>query len=99
MRPLLHTPEDMARELASKLKSLRLAKKWKRSTLAERSGVTEASLRRFEQTGKVSLHHFLKLTHALGRLYDAASLLNPPEAGSLKELKQKEKKISKRGSI
>lgn len=99
MRPLLNTPEDIARDLASKLKSLRLAKKWKRSTLAERSGVTEASLRRFEQTGKASLHHFLKLIHALGRLDNAASLLNPPEAESLKELKQKEKKISKRGSI
>lgn len=99
MRPLLNTPEDIARELALKLKALRLTKKWKRSTLAERSGVTEASLRRFEQTGKISLNHFLKLVHALGRLDDTTSLLNPPEAESLKELKQKEKKISQRGSI
>jgi len=99
MEFLLNTPEDIALDLALKLKELRLLKKWKRSTLAERSGVTEASLRRFEQTGKISLNHFLKLIHALGRLDDAASLLNPPEAGSLKELKQKEKKISKRGSI
>lgn len=99
MEFLLKTPEDMALDLALKLKELRLLKKWKRSTLAQRSGVTEASLRRFEQTGKVSLNHFLKLVHALGRLDDAASLLNPPEAGSLNELKQKEKKISKRGSI
>jgi transcriptional regulator with XRE-family HTH domain len=99
MEFLLNTPEDIALDLALKLKELRLLKKWKRSTLAQRSGVTEASLRRFEQTGKISLNHFLKLIHALGRLDDAASLLNPPEAGSLKELKQKEKKISKRGSI
>jgi transcriptional regulator with XRE-family HTH domain len=99
MEFLLNTPEDIALDLALKLKELRLLKKWKRSTLAERSGVTEASLRRFEQTGKISLNHFLKLIHALGRLDDATSLLNPPEAGSLKELKQKEKKISKRGSI
>jgi transcriptional regulator with XRE-family HTH domain len=99
MRPLLNTPEDIAQDLALKLKALRLTKKWKRSTLAERSGVTEASLRRFEQTGKISLNHFLKLVHALGRLDDTTSLLNPPEAESLKELKQKEKKISQRGSI
>lgn len=95
----LNTPEDIARDLALKLKELRLIKKWKRSTLAERSGVTEASLRRFEQTGKISLNHFLKLIHALDRLDETASLLNPPEAGSLNELKQKEKRISKRGSI
>jgi len=95
----LKTPEDTAQDLALKLKALRLAKKWKRSTLADRSGVTEASLRRFEQTGKISLNHFLKLIHALGRLDETASLLNPQEAGSLKELKKKETKISKRGSI
>ena len=95
----LNTPEAAARNLASKLKTLRLVKKWKRSTLASRSGVTEASLRRFEQTGKISLNHFLKLIHALGRLDETASLLNPPEAGSLNELRQKEKRISKRGSI
>nr|NJM04736.1 helix-turn-helix domain-containing protein [Desulfobacula sp.] len=99
MEFLLNTPEDIAWDLALKLKELRLLKKWKRSTLAQRSGVTEASLRRFEQTGKISLNHFLKLVHALGRLNDAASLLNPPKAGSLNELRQKEKKTSKRGSI
>jgi HTH-type transcriptional regulator / antitoxin HipB len=95
----IQTPEETAQDLASKLKSLRLAKKWKRSTLADRSGVTESSLRRFEQAGKISLNHFLKLIHALGRLDETASLLNPMEAGSLKELRQKEKRISKRGSI
>lgn len=95
----LITPEETALNLASKLKSLRLMKKWKRSTLADRSGVTEASLRRFEQTGKISLNHFLKLIHALGRLDEAESLLSPPEIGSLNELRQKEKKISKRGTL
>jgi transcriptional regulator with XRE-family HTH domain len=95
----LITPEETARNLALRLKSLRLIKKWKRSTLADRSGVTEASLRRFEQTGKISLNHFLKLIHALGRLDEAASLLNQPETGSLSELRQKEKKISKRGTL
>ena len=95
----LKTPEDTAQDLALKLKALRLAKKWKRSTLAGRSGVTEASLRRFEQTGKISLNHFLKLIHALGRLDETTSLLNPQEAGSLKELKKKESRISKRGSL
>lgn len=101
MEYTFNTPEAAAQDLASKLKTLRLARKWKRSTLAGRSGVTEASLRRFEQTGKISLNHFLKLIHALGRLDETAPLLNPPKAGSLNELRQieKAKKISKRGSI
>ena len=93
------TPEETSKDLSKKVKDLRLLKKWKRSTLAQRSGVTESSLRRFEQTGKVSLNHFLKLMHALGRLDETESLLNLPTAWSLKDLKKKERKISKRGTI
>lgn len=93
------TPEETSKDLSKKVKDLRLLKKWKRSTLALRSGVTESSLRRFEQTGKVSLNNFLKLIHALGRLDETQSLLNLPTAQSLKELKEKERKISKRGTI
>ncbi len=34
--------------------------------LAERSGVSVAVLRKFEQTGKISLESFVKLTFVLG---------------------------------
>lgn len=80
------TPEDTAQQLAKKVRALRLARNWKQATLAERSGVTLASLRRFERTGLVSLQNFLKLAFALGRLDDFESLLQPPDAGSIAEL-------------
>jgi transcriptional regulator with XRE-family HTH domain len=99
MKFSLKTPEEISKDLSERLKDLRLLKKWKRSTLAKRSGVTESSLRRFEQTGKISLNNFLKLMHALGRLDESESLLMPPMATSLKELKKRESKISKRGTI
>jgi transcriptional regulator with XRE-family HTH domain len=99
MKFSLKTPEEISKDLSERLKDLRLLKKWKRSTLAKRSGVTESSLRRFEQTGKISLNNFLKLMHALGRLDESESLLMPPMATSLKELKKKESKIPKRGTI
>lgn len=95
----LNTPEEISHTLAQKLKALRLEKRWKRSTLARRSNVTEASLKRFEQTGKVSMDNFLKLIFALGRLDEMEGVLNPPSAGSIKELERQEKKIPKRGSI
>lgn len=95
----LNTPEEISHTLARKLKALRLEKRWKRSTLARRSNVTEASLKRFEQTGKVSMDNFLKLIFALGRLDEMEGVLNPPSAGSIKELERQEKKIPKRGSI
>lgn len=93
------TPEETSKDLSKKVKDLRLLKKWKRSTLAQRSGVTASSLRRFEQTGKISLNHFLKLMNALGRLDETESLLNLPTSQSLKDLRKKEKKIPKRGTI
>ena len=81
------------------MKRLRLQKKWKRSTLAERSGVSGSSLRRFEQTGKISLENFLRLLSALGRLDEMDDLLQPPTIQSIDDLEKREQKIPQRGSI
>jgi HTH-type transcriptional regulator/antitoxin HipB len=99
MKYFLKTPGEVADSLAARLKELRLMKKWKRATLATRSGVTEASLKRFEQSGKISLDHFLKLISALGRLDEAGELLNPPAAQPIKDLESMQKILQKRGSI
>lgn len=82
----LHTPEEVARELARKARQLRLIRQWKQATLAARSGVTLASLRRFERSGEISLKSLLRLSFALGRLDDYDVLLHPPTAGSMREL-------------
>ncbi len=82
----LMTPEDTAQQLAKKARALRLERNWKQVTLAERSGVTLASLRRFERTGLTSLQNLLKLAFAIGRLDDFEQLLQPPDAGSIAEL-------------
>ena len=63
------------------------------------SGVTEASLKRFEQTGKVSLENLLKIMHALGRIQEIELLLKPPEVRSLNDLRAREQKIPRRGLI
>jgi transcriptional regulator with XRE-family HTH domain len=96
----LETPERVSRKLADRAKALRLARGWKRSTLAERSGVSLASLRRFEESGKVSLQNLLEIAFALNRLDDFDSLLQPPRAASLAELEAAEKQpVRKRGRI
>ena len=95
----LSTPEETAQHLAAKIRALRLARNWKQATLAERSGVTLASLRRFEHTGQVSLQSLLKLAFTLGRLDDFETLLHPPVAGSIAELEAvTSPKKPKRGS-
>lgn len=96
----LETPEQVSRKLAARVKALRLAKGWKQITLAERSGVSLASLRRFEESGRVSLQSLLDLAFALNRLDDFDALLQPPPAASLAELEAAEKRPArKRGRI
>ncbi len=95
----LTTPEEAAKILAKRLKELRLLKKWKRTTLAKRSGVSISSLIRFEQSAQISLNNFLKLSFALGRIDEADKLLLPPPAASIDELEERESEIPKRGSF
>ncbi|MCG8461725.1 MAG: helix-turn-helix domain-containing protein [Holophagales bacterium] len=96
----LTTPEAQRGQLAGRLRELRLAKGWKQTTLAERSGVSLGSLRRFERSGRISLDHLLRLAFALGRLDDFDALFQPPPARSLAELeKQHETPQRERGRI
>ena len=95
----LNTTREVAQTLAKRLKHTRLLKKWKRSTLARRSGVSESTLRRFEQTHKISLDNFLKLLLTLGRLDEMNQLLQPPPAKSIQDIERRHQKIPKRGSL
>ena len=60
------TPQDTFLELSRLLRQHRIAKSLTQAELAQRSGVSVAVLRKFEQTGKVSLESFVKLTFVLG---------------------------------
>ena len=82
----LHNPDEIARELAQRLRSERLRRGWKQETLAERSGVSLPTIRRYERTSRTSVENLLKLCHALGRLDEFDNLLKPPPASSLAEL-------------
>lgn len=95
----LHTPEDVARHLADRVKDLRLRRNWKRVTLAERSGVSEASVKRFERTGQISLENLLKLAFTLDRLEELATLFAPAPAASIKDLESLQDNTPRRGRI
>ena len=96
----LVSPSEMGKSLADRAKALRLLKGWTRNTLAQRAGVTTASLKRFETTGKASLELVLKIAHALARLEEFDKLLQPPTAQSIEELERRvAKPLRKRGRI
>ena len=70
-------PGDVRLDLAHKHKKLRKQKGLSQSDLAERSGVSLGSLKRFETKGQVSLESLLKLVFILGRLSDFENVLKP----------------------
>lgn len=70
----LKSPKDLRLELAQRAKVLRLDRNLRQSDLAQRSGVTLASLRRFESEGEISLKNLVLLAIALNRAQDIEKL-------------------------
>jgi len=97
---LIRTPEHIKKGLAGKAKRRRLDMNLSQQGLADRSGVSIATLRVFERQGKISLENLLKLALALGELDAFENLFNksPEEISSLDELLTEEKQ-RQRGRI
>lgn len=96
----LLTPTETRKLLAERFKTLRLLAGYKRLTLASLSGVSVASLKRFETSGQVSLDNLLHMVHALGRLEEFADLFMEARAETMEQLREGAKKqIPKRGKI
>ena len=70
-------PYDFLQDIALRHKVLRKQAGFSQSELAQRSGVSLGSLKRFETTGQISLESLLKLTDVLNRLNDFEALLQP----------------------
>lgn len=68
------TPSEVSKDLAQRHKLLRKKLRLSQKEIAERSGVSLGSLKRFENTGKISLEALLKLAHLSGRLKDFDSI-------------------------
>lgn len=83
------TPQEMSLKLAQKARDKRLALNLSQKTLAERSAVSYGVLKKFEQTGQISLESLLKLALVLDSLGEFDMLFRakkPEEALSLDEL-------------
>lgn len=65
--------------IAENSRQLRKQLKMSREELAERSGVSYSSIRKFESTGRISLESLLKLAQVLNRLEDFENLLRPSD--------------------
>ena len=85
----ISTPQEALKKIAGKARSKRLALNLSQKTLSEKSGVSYGVLKKFEQTGLISLESLLKLALALGALKDFEHVfeeIKPQEALSLEDL-------------
>jgi len=83
------TPNEMVKHLALRAKFKRLSLNMSQKTLSERSGVSYGVLKKFEQTGQISLKSLLKIALSLGTLedfYDLFAFKKPEEAISFDDL-------------
>lgn len=97
---LFKLPHQAQETVAQNMRSLRLSKGLTQQGLANRSGVSLSSLRKFEQKGVISLESFFKLASALGCLDKLIEATKPEENAfsSIDDvLNQKEDKTPKRG--
>jgi transcriptional regulator with XRE-family HTH domain len=75
----LQTPKDVRPGVAARARAQRLALNISQKELAERSGVSLGSVKRFEASGLVSLSALLEIALVLGRLEDFGQLFAAPE--------------------
>ncbi len=89
---LLYSPAELARDVGNHAKQLRLSKNLSRKTLAELSGVSESSIKRFEGTGTITLEAMILLATALDELDPISLLFNPVHPKSHEALKNAKRK-------
>lgn len=75
----LKTEADVLREVADSLRAQRMALAWRQEDLAIRSGVSIATLRRFERTGQIGFLGLAKLLVTLGLADSLLAGLKRPE--------------------
>ena len=80
------TPSDVAQNLAKRLRNVRKRKKITQKELALRSNVSYASLRKFEETGQISLNSLIKLCMELGVVNEINDLFTQPVYTSIEEV-------------
>ncbi len=86
---LMKNTHEVAEDIAGRAKDERLSLNLSQKTLSERSGVSYGTLKKFEQTGQISLESLLKLALALDALdafQDIFAKVKKEELTSLDEL-------------
>lgn len=79
-------PSDILKSTAENVATLRKELKWTQEDLADKSGVSYGSIKRFERLGKISFESLLKIAEALNRLGEFENLFISKSDKRLKDL-------------
>ena len=82
------TEKATIENLVERFKARRKERKLSQKALAQSSGVSYASIRRFERTGEISLRSLVKLANAISCLSDFKELFKHEIILSVKEYKK-----------
>ena len=85
------TPSEINKELALRIKRIRKRKKITQKNLAEKCNVSYGSLKKFEQTGEISLISLTKIAMELGIVNDIKNLFTKVPYESLEEIRNERK--------
>lgn len=81
----IQTIQAVTEQLIEREKQRRKKMNLSQKSLAKKSGVSYASIRRFENIGEISLNSLLKIANALDCLEDFNSIFKTPFLKSLKD--------------
>lgn len=81
-----NTPSDIALNLAKRVKSIRKRRKITQKQLANRCNVSYGSLKKFEQTGEISLISLIKIAMELNLTNDIENLFTQPTYLNIEEV-------------
>ena len=93
----IHTPADVAMQIAARVKARRLELNLTQEGLATRAGVKFATYRRFEQTGEISLKGLLQIGFALNTLSEFHALFAQKQYQTLDDVLNEKRVTRKRG--
>ncbi|MBM3857269.1 MAG: helix-turn-helix transcriptional regulator [Verrucomicrobia bacterium] len=83
---MLKTPQQILKNIASRIRFLRLERGWSQQELATRAAIRLATYQLFERTGKISLERLYRIAIALQRGKEFEELFKPLPIRSITEL-------------
>ncbi|WP_018918996.1 helix-turn-helix domain-containing protein [Vreelandella zhanjiangensis] len=84
----LLAPGELSQQVGANAREARLAKNLSRKTLAQMTGISESTIKRFESSGQITLDSLVLIATALGTTRQIAVLFKHEHPISLDEIKQ-----------